>query len=162
MSDLVAAALAQFKIILADIDPSPQPDPSAIWAHPAEYASINLSALDTAAVIVVARALDRDEKWGGAATFGVSAHTVTLEALIFLGAFPLNAADAAALEIKAGPWYAALHAVLRADGDDLNGTIRELGNDEFLFQARQGGIEWAGTVYWGIRALLPARIEEAF
>ncbi len=162
MTDYVGLALTQLKAILADIDPSPQPDPANIWAHPADYASIDLSSLDTAAKIIVARALDQQEKWGQFTAFGGDAHDVTLEILIFLGTFPLTPGDQATVETKAAPWYAALHTVLRAAGDDVNDTLRELGNNEYLFQAQQGGIEWAGSAYWGIRALLPARIEVTY
>lgn len=153
---VIRTALADLATVLKTVNPTPSSGPVGVWTHPAEWDAIDLSRLP---VIVVARALDQEETWGVFSTFGTDYHFFTAEILVILSPFPKTQAAGKDMEIEGEPWIPAIVNCLRATGDDLSNTVREIGRNDGLLSVRQGGIEWAGKPYWGYRILLPVTIE---
>ncbi len=149
----VSDALAAFVVALADIDPSPQAAPSAIYEWPEDQATM---AYTTFPFIIVAQVVNQDFNFQPAAA-GVGYHNWLAEIMVFLADGPTTRAEAAAAaEIKQEPWLYAMAKVL-FDNQGVGGTVLNLGSSDSLFTYRIGHLGWDSKTFWGIRFAVPVR-----
>ena len=149
----VVAAIAALKTALADIDPSPQPVPAAIYEWELDYATMDYT---TFPFIIVAEVVNRDFVWQPA-SHGVGYHRWEAEILTCLTTGPLTRAEAAAsAETKHKPWLLALAKVLFGN-QGLGGAVLNIGAGQNLFTYRVGNQGWDGKIFWGVRCIVPVR-----
>lgn len=151
----ITDALTALKTILAGIDPSPQPDLTAVYQFPddfdteAERAAVDYTDLPLAVV------LNEVNIWNDwrPATHGTIWHTWIADVLIFLAPQVLNVNQEA--EVKYVPWLRAMQLLLYQN-QGLSGKTFAIGTNEYLFRYRVGNIAWIDTnVFWGIRFQFP-------
>lgn len=145
-------ALAQLKIILADIDPSPEPTPAKIWVYPQDHEFINF---DEFPVIIVSQMINRRIPWQRQ-TFQLGRHQWPCEIDVFLCHAPLlNDAEMAEAEVKLTPWPVAMGAILNLN-QKLNNTCQSIGEPSGnLFYYQAGHIMWGTKEMFGLRFELP-------
>lgn len=146
MSD-ESTALDALKVILADLNPAPEPAPLKVWVYPADHELITLARLP---VVIISKVINRSIPWSRS-THSRGRHTWPCEILAFLANGPIiDDKMAAQLESKADPWPAALSALLWQNSR-LNDTATSIGGDDALFTYQVGHIHFWSNICFGIR-----------
>lgn len=153
----IIEAIAGFKIILADIDPSPQPVPENIYGWELDYESMDYT---TFPFLIVAEVVNEEFSFTPQAQ-GVGYHMWDAEILTCLAPGPLTRTEAQAdAETKHKPWIDAL-AEIFFNNQGVNGTALNIGDTRGLFVYRVGNLGWDNKIFWGIRCVVPVRQEKS-
>lgn len=154
-------ALAELKTILATVDPSPQPAPTAVYIYPDDYQSaVNA----TVPFITVEQVVNAPFRWSVGAK-GRGVHTWDTDIRIFLHPGQLTRdSDIKAAAAKQKPWLQAI-ATLLFSNMSLNGKADIIGGARLdgnslagnLFEYRIGHMTRGAdtSVFWGIGLRLP-------
>lgn len=151
----VDESLAQLKIILAAADPPPPAEALvAVYAYPADYASISLSSLP---VLIVGQQVNTRRAWRRKA-IGTGLHIWMAEIILLLAPGVItNDEQRALVEQRQNPWPKELADLLLAD-QQLNGTAAWIGGGSAvseLFTYWVGHVHFWQKKFWGMRFLLP-------
>jgi hypothetical protein len=141
-----AQALAALKVILANIDPDPEPAPANIWTYPADHERIRF---DTLPVLIASRIINRPAKFTRMTPLG-GKHQWPAEILVMLGNGPLlDDRQMALAEVKMSPWPKAMATLLFAN-QQLTNTVMSIG-DADLFTYQVGHIHFWNNIFFGVR-----------
>jgi len=157
VSGHITGALDALKTLLAGLDPSPQPTPTAVYQFPedfdtdAERAAIDYSDLP---LVIVLNTVNVWNPWRPS-SHGAIYHHWTADVLCLLAPAVTNIRQEAEAKAKYVPWLRAMQLILYAN-QGLSGQVVTIGGNEFLFRYRVGNIGWIDTkVFWGIRFSIP-------
>ncbi|MBA4420270.1 MAG: hypothetical protein C0391_03910 [Anaerolinea sp.] len=148
----VTTVLTQLAVVLANVNPTPQPVPVRIVSTPRE--AINISDFP---MIVCAFGQGIDNEIGELAGGGFIYHRWTAVIYVFVASTITPLPE---VYSRCEPWAAAMATALYGDLT-LNGSCTFIGNDEHLFKYQHAPIDWTGDkkeLYWVLKFELP--IEE--
>lgn len=145
---------ARLKVLMQDVDPSPENKPVYVWEHPndlSEIVDILLGQEPPFPSIVITRATELETTVYGY-TLGDIAHNPSFDILVFLDN-RLNEAEQAAIAFQKEPHW--IPAVLNKLGDDqfLNGAGAGMGprDNTNLITYRSGHLPFfEPRIFWGI------------
>lgn len=159
----ITDALSALKTILADLDPSPQPAPTAVYQFPedfdteAERAAIDYTDLP---LVIVLNQVNVWNVWRPA-SHGAIYHQWTADVLCLLAPAVTNIRQEAEAKAKYVPWLRAMQILLYSN-QGLSGTTLAIGSNEYLFRERVGNVGWIDTkVFWGVRFSIPVMQEHS-
>jgi len=158
-NEQITDGLSALKTILADLDPSPQPSPTAIYQFPEDFdTEAERAAVDYAdlPLVVVLNQVNVWNMWRPA-THGSIYHIWICDVLAFLAPEVISIRQEAEAKAKYVPWLAAMQTLLYTNvNQGLSGTALAIGNENYLFRYRVGNLGWIDTkVFWGVRFQFP-------
>lgn len=159
----ITDALTALAAILADLDPSPQPAPTAVYQFPddfdteAERAAVDYTDLP---LVVVLNQVNVWNAWQPA-THGTIWHPWLADVLCLLAPAVTNFRQEAEAKAKYVPWLRAMQLLL-FNNQGLSGTAFAVGTKDYLFRYRVGNIAWIDTkIFWGVRFSIPVKQEHS-
>lgn len=161
MADNFSPVLAALKAVLVDIDPSPEPVPTAIMIFPDEYDEKLTN--DFPYILISQNYPDEVEQ--SHHTLGKARHDWEIEVLVVLGN-ELGHTIQAALELtKHRPWPEAMGTILFANLQ-LQGTVSQIGSPDGTTLARYRLMHlnpyFVDSIHWGLQFLIPVRQRPIF
>lgn len=145
----VLDVLTAYKAILATIDPSPQPAPTAVYVWPTDYDSMTYDY----PVVIVAQTINEEMSYFDV-HHGVGGHVWKADLLFLLAGQALNLSEMKAAEEMELAYQPAIVTTLFANRS-VGGTAVGIGANRAVLNYRVGHIEWDSVVHWGIRVQVP-------